>query len=113
MVFIGYTNVKNGIGEVTLRHFHPEDLTETEKAEGIVVDENTIPKEEPQFGKDAVLKVDIKTGVMFIEYRDRPLNIYEQTETLREENAKLQQQQAQLNADFEAFMDFIFNGGMA
>jgi hypothetical protein len=34
-------------------------------------------------------------------------------QVLQEENSKLQQQQAQLNADFEAFMDFIFNGGMA
>jgi hypothetical protein len=34
-------------------------------------------------------------------------------QALQEENEKLKKQQAQLNADFEAFMDFIFNGGMA
>jgi hypothetical protein len=113
MIFIKYTNVQNGIGEVTLMHFQPEDLTETEKAEGIMVDENTIPKEESQFGKASVLKVNVGTKEMFYEYRDRPLNIYEQSNVLKAENEKLKQQQAQLNADFEAFMDFIFNGGMA
>jgi hypothetical protein len=33
-------------------------------------------------------------------------------QVLQEENGKLQQQQAQLNADLEAFMEFYFSGGM-
>jgi hypothetical protein len=97
MVFIGYVNVSEGIGDVILTHYQPEDLTEAEKANGILVKEADIPKEEMRFGKLAILKVNVETKELFYEYQDRPLNTIEEIEVIKQSQKTASERYADLD----------------
>jgi hypothetical protein len=71
-----------------------------------IVTEYTYDGEAKAFEIRQAVSVEIPEGTIIAVPRN-PIQV------LQEENEKLKQQQAQLNADFESFMDFIFNGGMA
>jgi hypothetical protein len=71
-----------------------------------VVTEYTYDGESKAFEIRQAVAVDIPEGTV-IEIPKNPIQV------LQAENENLKKQQAELNADLNAFMDYYFNGGIA
>lgn len=92
MIFVRIAEETATKAMVYFQHNFPDDLTEEELADGLLVD--SVPEPTPQDGKMALLYINPITKELWYEYVDRPLTSEEETKkriTQLEEQLKITQ----------------------
>jgi hypothetical protein len=90
MLFLYCEKITDTKAKVTGYHHRPNELDETTKQQGVLVEDGSIPADESQMGQYSELFVNPQTKELWREYFDRPLTPEEELQQLKQRQELVQ-----------------------